>query len=196
MKAKDFLDQSRIELQEKSIHWSEPELLIKLQRSYNSLQFDLPFFMATKTLDIKKGISEYNLDDIVLKNIILRVDNQAYNYVEFEQFFIRVDEKQYTFNDKLLIINPTPNSNTTATFAYRYLKEIENINCHIELPLVYNEALRYLFMSKVHEKPTRNTKDRNLNKHYLALYQQELRELQTTKKKIRRKKITSNYQRV
>ena len=196
MKAKDFIDQTRIELQEKSIHWSEPELLIKLQRSYTSLQFDLPFFMATKTLDIKKGICEYNLDDVVLKNIAFSINAQPYNFVDFESFFVRADEKQYSFNDKVLMINQTPKLDTTATLAYRYLKQLENINCNIELPLIYHEALRYLFMSKIHEKPTRNTKDRNLNKHYLALYQQELRELKTTKKQIRRKKITSNYQKV
>ena len=152
--------------------------------------------MATKTLDIKKGIKEYNLDDVVLKDVSFSINLQPYDFVEFEQFFIRADEKQYSFNDKVLMINQIPTEDTTASIAYRYLKEIQNINCHIELPLIYHEALRYLFMSKIHEKPTRNTKDRNLNKHYLALYQQELRELQTQKKKIRRKKITSNYQRV
>jgi hypothetical protein len=126
MKASDFILQIRDDLQEKSQHWSKESLFIKLQRAYVSLQFDLPFFITNETLEIKEGKSEYNLHFTPLENIGLKINNVAFGYSKPESFYITIQERRYTFNERLLIINHIPVKDCNGSIVYKYQKELEN----------------------------------------------------------------------
>jgi hypothetical protein len=195
MKVSDFILQTRSDLQEKTEHWKEEELLIKLQRAYVSLQFDLPFFITSKTIAIKKGIDAYYLDLTPLKNVSLRVENIIYNFADIENFYSNSKNHTYTFSEERVLLNPIPLKDCSATLVLKYQKELGNLNCDIEIPTVYYKALRLLFLSEIHEKPTRNTKERVLSVHYIKLYEQEIHKLKT-EQKTRARNLTSNYQRI
>ncbi|MCX6075998.1 MAG: hypothetical protein NTW78_03835 [Campylobacterales bacterium] len=195
MKTSDFILQTRSDLQEKSEHWKDEELLIKLQRAYIALQFDLPYFITSRVIAIKEGIDAYYLDLTPLKNMALRVENIHYNFVDIENFYSNVKNKTYTFSEDKLLIHPLPTKDCSATLVLKYQKELANSNCDIEIPTVYFKALRLLFLSEIHEKPTRNTKERVLSVHYIKLYDAEKNKLKT-EQKMRAKNITSNYQRI
>lgn len=196
MLAKDFITQTRIELDEKaSEHWSNEELFIKLQRSYVSLQYDIPFFLSTETVDIKKGITEYYLTYTALKNVGMSIDGTPYTYSDIENFYLSDTPRRYTFDENRMLLYPAPLEDASAVVVYRHEKRLENENCHIELPAYQHKALRLLFMSEIHEKPTRNTKERNLSLHYLKLYEAEKVKLKV-EKKMRPRNITTNYQRI
>ncbi|MBE0498571.1 MAG: hypothetical protein IBX43_04940 [Campylobacterales bacterium] len=197
MKAVDFILQTRADLQEKSEHWRDEELLIKLQRCYVSLQFDLPFFITSKLLEIEKGITEYYLDMLPLKNISFKMKNDAspFTFASIENFYAMPKDRTYTFSGEKIIINTTLPVEGFATLVCRYQKEISTTNCEIELPANYHKALRLLFLSEIHEKPTRNTKERVLSTHYIKLYDKEIYKLKT-EQKTRPKNVTSNYQRI
>lgn len=195
MKAADFITQTRVELNEKTEFWSDEEMLIKLQRSYVSLQYDLPFFIAKESLVIEKDKDEYYLIYAPIKNVSLKIDDDRYEYSDAEFFYITDNKKRYTFDAEKLMLGFTPDKTMNAVIIYRYDKHLSNANCEIETPAIYNKALRLLFMSEIHEKPTRNTKERNLNIHYLKLYEAELKKLRI-EKKMRPKNIQSKYQRI
>lgn len=195
MKARDFILQTRSDLQEKSEHWKDEELLLKLQRAYVSLQFDLPCFITKQNIDIAEGKQSYYLDFVPLANIALTIDGRTFEYTTVENFYISAKENNYSFNGNLLLIGFMPKSAATAALVYKYSKELANENCEIEIPLIYHKALRLLFMSEIHEKPTRNTKERVLSVHYIKLYEQELMRLKV-QQKVRAKNITTNYQRI
>lgn len=195
MRASDFILQTRVELNEKTEFWNDEELLIKLQRSYLALQYDLPFFTAKESLVIEKDKDEYYLLYTPLKSIILKINAQVFDYADMDYFYVTEDTNRYTFEGNKLILGFTPSETMDATIVYRHEKYLENGNCHIETPSIYNKALRLLFMAEIHEKPTRNTKERNLNIHYLKLYDAELQNLKVNKK-MRPKNIQSNYQRI
>lgn len=195
MKASDFILQTRVELNEKTEFWNDEELLIKLQRSYLALQYDLPFFTAKESLVIEKDKDEYYLKYTPLKNVSLKIDGKTFNYTDADYFYIVDDESYYTFEADKLLLGFTPDKIMDAVIVYRHEKSLENANCNIETPSIYNKALRLLFMSEIHEKPTRNTKERNLNIHYLKLYDAELKNLRINKK-MRPRNIQSNYQRI
>jgi len=195
MRASDFILQARDDLQEKSEHWSEEGMLIKLQRAYIALQFDLPYFIVNQTLDIKEGKSEYYLTSTPLKNVMLKIAGEKFNYLDIENFYITSKKNQYTFNEDMLIINSIPVKDSAEKIVYKYQKVIETLNCEVELPVLYHKALRLLLMSEIHEKPLGNTKLRNLNTHYLKLYALEIKKLKT-EQNTRPRNITSNYQKV
>lgn len=195
MLASDFILETRADLQEKSEHWKDEELLIKLRRSYVSLQSDLPFFMFKETLNIKKGISEYHLTFKALQNITLKIDGMDYTYSDLENFYIRPLNNQYSFNESILLVNNTPTSDSTAEVVYKHEKKISTMNCFIEVPESHLNALGLLFLSKIHEKPTGNTKMRNLSTHYIKLYKTEILNIKKNKKTAPRG-VTSKYQRV
>lgn len=195
MTARDFILQTRSDLQEKSEHWKDEELLVKLQRAYVSLQFDLPCFMARQNIAIIEGKQDYYIDFTPIKNITLSIDSRSLDFTTLENFYAITNENSYTFDNNLLLLGFMPTAPLTATLVYKYAKELANENCEVEIPLIHYKALRLLFMSEIHEKPTRNTKERVLSVHYIKLYEQELMRLKI-QQKIRAKNITSNYQRI
>lgn len=195
MLASDFILQTRAELQEKKEFWSASELLIKLQRSYISLQFDLPYFISSEEVSIKEGKSECYLKHKALKDIHLLIDRIKYDYVDLENIFKPSFFKIYSFNEDKLITNQTFTKEAIVKIVYKYEKKIVNDKCEIEIPSNWFKALRLLFMSEIHEKPTRNTKERNLSEYYLKKYDTEIRKLKT-QQKARAKGLTSKYQRI
>lgn len=194
MIAADFITQVRPDLQEKSEHWSNEELLIKLQRSYIGIQSDLPFFIVKDPLVIKKGTKECYLQYVPIKNVSLKIGGtRKLDYVDSENFYISDKQNIYTFDHDRVLFNFTPMDDVSAEIVYKYAKELANKNCHIEIPIAHHEALRLLFMSKIHEKPTRNTKERNLSTHYLKLYEAEKDKIKIGQK-LRPKNNQTTYQ--
>jgi len=195
MRARDFILQTRTDLQEKSEHWRDEELLLKLQRAYISLQFDLPCFVARETLAITEGTTSYYLNFPPLKNISMVVDGVSLAFTTLENFYAQPCEKSYTFENQSLLLGFVPLVDTDGVVVYKHAKELANENCEVEIPITHHKALRLLFLSEIHEKPTRNSKERVLSLHYLKLYEQEMMRLKVLQP-IRAKNITSNYQRI
>lgn len=195
MKATDFILQTRVDLQEKSEHWRDEELLLKLQRAYVSLQFDLPYFIARESVAITEGVQSYYLGFTPLKNVTLSVDGQVLEFTTLENFYVRNSEAHYTFDNNMLILGFVPTKAMDGVVVYKHAKELANVNCEIEIPITHYKALRLLFLSEIHEKPTRNSKERVLSLHYLKLYEQEMMRLKVLQP-MRAKNITSNYQRI
>lgn len=194
MIAADFITQVRPDLQEKSEHWSNDELLIKLQRSYIGIQSDLPFFIIKEPLVIKKGTKECYLQYPPLKNVSLKMGGtRKLDYVDSENFYISDKQSIYTFDHDRVLFNLTATDDMSVEIVYKYAKALSNANCHIEIPAAHHEALRLLFMSKIHEKPTRNTKERNLSTHYLKLYEVEINKIKIAQK-MRPKNNQTTYQ--
>lgn len=195
MTARDFILQTRSDLQEKSEHWKDEELLIKLQRAYTSLQFDLPCFIARESIAIIEGVQSYYLKFTPLKNVTLNVDDRALEFTTLENFYALPNDKCYTFDNEMILLGFIPTSTMAGVVVYKYAKELANDNCEIEIPITHYKALRLLFLSEIHEKPTRNSKERVLSLHYLKLYEQEKNKLKVLQP-VRAKNITSNYQRI
>lgn len=195
MRAHDFIIQTRVELQEKSPHWSDEELFVKLQRSYIALQFALPFFIKKETFVIPKGTSEYYLSVKPEQNIGFSIDNIKYAYTDIGHFYVDAKEYTYTFDNDRVLFTPATSKDVDASVVYRYHEEIRTLNCEVAIPQSWYKALRLLFMSEIYEKPTRNTKERNLSSLYLKLYEYELQNLKKNQQ-VRPINITSNYQRI
>jgi hypothetical protein len=195
MRAHDFIIQTRVELQEKSQHWSDDELFVKLQRSYVALQFALPFFIKKETFVIPKGSSEQYLAYAPAQNIGFSIDSVSYKYKDIGHFYVDEESGSYTLDSDRLLFYPTADKDVNGIVVYRYHEEIKTLNCEVAIPKSWYKALRLLFMSEIHEKPTRNTKERNLSTHYLKLYEMELQNLKQNQQ-VRPVNITSNYQRI
>ncbi len=195
MKAGDFILLVREDLQEKSQHWTPESLLAKLKASYVALQFDLPYFVSRIEIDIKEGKQEYYLDYVALKNISLKVDGVALKYASPEYFYATSNKSLYTFEQNKLIINMVPIKDSVASLVCKFEKNIVNENCEIEIPHNWLKALRLHFLSEIHEKPTRNTKERVLSVHYIKLYEREIYKLKS-EQKTRPTGITSKFQRI
>jgi len=193
----DFLNQLENDIQDKSTnnnkHWSIESLLLKLQDAYIDMQFDLPFFIAIKDIEIKKGQNEYYIDNVFLKDIFLLIDNRKWRYTDIDNLYLDTNSYLYSYYDKKIMLNRVPQKDNFGKLSYKYEKKLSNINCHIELPNNFKKGLEYLTKAYVYEKPIRNTKERDLNKHYLNLYKAEVYKLQN-QKKIIAKNLTSKYQ--
>lgn len=197
MIAKDFILEASYELQEKSKakkFWEDPELFIKLQRAYRTIQTDLPCFIANEDIAIKEGIAIYNLKFTAIKGISFFINSKKYLEQEKENIFKKLsDEKLYNLEHKELIIYPTPKCDNDSTIAYFYQKELENENDYITTPIEFEEALRLLFLAYVFEKAPKDMTQRDLSIHYLKRYQ-------TAMELIKRKKTTKStsysYQRM
>jgi len=193
MVANDFISMIRADLQEKSEHWKPEELFVKLQRSYTSLQNDLPFFIANETLEIKKDTDIYYLKHEPVENISCFLDAKALTFSELENFYIKRDAERYSFDENKLLINRRTSKDGICEISYKYIQELESINCEISIPAKYLKALRYLHLSDVYEKPTRNSKERNLSAYYINLYDKELHNLKINKR-LRPTGVRSRYQ--
>lgn len=171
MVSADFLAQVRVKLSEKSEHWSPEELFAELQRAYKTLQLDLPFFIEMEVFSIEKGINDFKLKYRPIKSISMRTSTEEIPYVMNETFY-KQDGKGYTFLFDRLLIRGFDEA-IMGEIVYRYTKELKSDKCLIEIPYEQMEALRLLLMHYIHEKPVRNTKERDLSIHYLKLYQAE-----------------------
>ncbi len=195
MLVSDFILQTRAELQEKREFWKDPELLIKLQRAYVSLQFDMPYFMTSENIVIQEGKDMCYLKHKPLRGVLLRIQSQNYDFVDDENLYLETTKKVYSFVNTELLLPSVVRKKTKGFIRYKYEKTLKTDKCEIEIPLNWYKALRLLFMSEIHEKPTRNTKERNLSDYYLKRYSQEITRLRHHKT-ARAKNITANFQRI
>lgn len=194
MNAADFISQTRQELQEKSEFWGDPELLVKLQRSYISLQKSKPFFTAKESFVMESDKTEYTLLFQPLKNVSMKVGVQKYTFIDEDNFYINDNSKKYTFSDTSLIVEDIQ-VGEEIKIIYKALHILEDDSSAIGLPITYHKALRLLFMSEIHEKPTRNTKERNLSAYYLKLYNDELKEIKVNSA-VRPTQTKTQFQRI
>ena len=192
MKAKQLITEIKADLQDKSNQWSTELLLVKLQRAYISLQNDLPYFIASEAIAITEGTQAYRLKNRPIANISFTIDDIAQSFMSREFFYKKSPQNGYTFEGRELLLSHVPTSDSDGFVVYKYEKELENENCEIELPSEYFEALRLLCMKHIHEKPTRNTKERNLSTYYLNLYKEEVKDLKLSSN-IRPINVRSNY---
>ncbi len=197
MKASDFLILLRAELQEKSEFHTDPELFAKLQRAYGSLQNDVPYFIHKEHLFIEQGISEYHLEFTPVKNATCHIDGVEIPFSGMERIFGHSESgaQAYGFMGDALYLKNAPLKECMGDVTYWHARKLETMQCNVELPHTYTEALRLLALSYIYEKPTLNSKQRDLSTHYLRLYMQALRGL-VFDKKLRPKNITSKYQRI
>jgi hypothetical protein len=197
MKASDFILQAQSELNEKREGWSDEELLVKLQRSYVSLQVDLPFFIVKETLAIQKDKSDYTLLHRPIKNVSCLVGDDTFEFVDIENFYRHDSTGKYTFDNTttMMLGGDAPIKDMAGEVVYRYLKTLVDANSEVEVPHSYYKALRLLFLSDIHEKPIASVDYRDMSVHYLKLYQAELQRLKHDVS-IRPRNIKSNYQRV
>jgi hypothetical protein len=149
--------------------------------------------MHREELNIKKGIDSYHLLYEPVKNIKLTIDTLEVPYKELDNLYVKDNTKAYSLQHQELLLGFAPEVDAKAQIIYKHFKVLRDEKCFIELPQKHLEALRLLFMSKIHEKPTRNTKERNLSVHYLNLYERELKSLRIDKK-TRAKNIRTKYQ--
>ncbi len=190
----DFILKVKDDLQEKSEQWSVESLLLKLQEAYIDMQFDLPYFIARETLAIQEGKSEYDISRNFLRGVAFSLDGYSYKYTDMENIYLKdPTQKFYSYHSKRIILNQTPRKDTVANIVYKYEKELTDQNCYIEFPTNWHKTLRFLFMSKIHEKPTRNTKERDLSVHYLKLYERSVSQLKKDQK-AREVGVTSSFQ--
>lgn len=191
----DFILQTRKDLQEKKEFWNNAELLIKLRRAYISLQSDLPYFITSENVVIKEGKDVCYLTKKPLRDILLSVDNQSYAYIDDENLYKDPSNHVYSFSEKSVLFPAVFTKEVKGFIRYKYEKEILTDKCEIEIPLNWHNALRLLFMAEVHEKPTRNTKERNLSEYYLKKYKEEIFKLKHIKTATV-KNVTSHFQKV
>ena len=181
-------------MQEKSEHWTKESLFLKLQDAYIDLQFDLPYFVTIEEVVIQEGKSETYLANKFLKDISLVIDGISWEYTEIDNLFISAGcQNVYSYHSGVLMLNKVLFKETTAKIVYKYEKSLKNDKCYIETPSNWKKALEYLLKAYVYEKPTRNTKERDVNKHYLNLYAREVQKLKL-QQKARPKNLTSKYQ--
>lgn len=193
MVVSDFILQTRDDLQEKKEQWSDESLLLKLKRAYVDMQFDLPFFIATQKLDIKKEQTEYYIENTFLKDISMQIEGRRYRYTDMENLYTSENPHTYSYHAGALHLAKEPVIDGEGKVAYKYEKNIKTDKCHIEIPANYMKALEYIFKAYIYEKPKGNSKERNLNKHYLALYQGKIKEL-SNRQKARAKNVQYQYQ--
>lgn len=194
MKASDLITHVKAELNEKREGWTAEDLLVKLQRSYVTLQNDLPFFIAKETLAIIKDKTDYTLLHIPLKNVSFKMDTLEFEYQTLENFYQDGSNRNYSFDGAKLILT-APDKALSSEVIYRYGKVLVDATSEIELPATYDRALRLLLLSDIHEKPIMSVDYRDMSIHYIKLYEAEIRKLKTSMQ-LRPRNIKSNYQRI
>jgi hypothetical protein len=191
----DYILQVKEELQEKNEQWSLESLFVKLKAAYRTLQSSLPYFLAKESIEFKEGKSEYFLNNVFLKDVLFQTeDGKRYKFSEIENLFINTSNLlAYSYHDGKLLLNKPVEKDGLAEIRYKYRKNLETMNCAISLPENYIDALTFIFKHKIHEKPTRNTKERDLSKYYLSLYNAEVEKIRK-EQKIAPRNLTSKYQ--
>lgn len=177
MYARDFIIQVRSDLQEKSQHWKDEELFVKLQRAYVELQYKLPFFIVNETLSIEEGKTAYRLSSRPIKNVSLKIDNTKVDYSDNDYFYAHTPLAGYTFDNRDLLLGFEPTKACDGVIYYKTTKTLDTMNCVLEIPSEQHVALEKLFKSKIYEKPVLNSKERNLSAYYLGLYNKAVDDL-------------------
>jgi len=196
MIARDFIEESKLLLLQKGVNIdaSDRELFIYLQSVYITLQKDAPQFSKKISFDIKPLVQEYNAGYEIIDGINLSIGGEKFVKTTQDMFYTLDDESMqyYTISHNDIIINTIPQKESIATFSFYYAKRLVDVESVLAIPIIFEESLRLLFLSRCCEKiPTRN--DRNLSIHYLKRYNTEVESAKKVNKK-RYKNITSTHQ--
>lgn len=180
MTPEEFINAKRVELGEKSEHWSGEELFSKLQSAYVEMQLDVPFAVASETIAMTKGTRTYPLLYEPIKNISMKINDTPVMCVSIDTLY-GCNFDAYAFNGKLMEVSF--DSDNDAVLVYRYSKEILTLNDVIDIPVTHMNALVMLWKSKVYEKPKLNTKERDMSIHYMKLYESAVQKIRFSSNK-------------
>ena len=172
------------------------ELFTYLKRAYTHIQKDKTFF--TKTIDITtiNDQMQYVLEEKTKDVLHLFINTKEYEKKRIDEFYEQYPFQNcnmFAFDNGSLYISPKPANNLKITIFYEVIKEFEkdtNDEDTFTIPVLFKEALRYLFLAKVHEETPRK-EFVDLSIHYLKLYKQEMMEAMKSSKVKYRNQRTS-----
>ena len=179
---------------------SNDDLNTYLKRAYRHIQKDKTFF--TKTIDILtiEDQMAYELEANTKDVLHLFKNTVEYEKKRVDEFYEQYSFQNcnmFSFDNGTLFISPKPSANQTITIFYEVVKEFEldaDDNETFTIPVLFEEAFRYLFLAKVHEETPRK-EFVDLSIHYLKLYKQEMMEaMKATKVKYRN--LQSNFKKI
>lgn len=194
----DFINENKnlIKKQNGNTNISDPDLITYLKRAYTHIQKDKTLY--TKTIDITtiNNQMQYSLEDEAKDILHLFINTKEYEKKRIDEFYEQYPFQicnMFAFENGSLFISPIPANNQRITIFYEVIKEFgkdENDKDTFSIPVLFKEALRYLFLAKVHEETPRK-EFVDLSIHYLKLYKQEMMEaMKSAKVKYRNQQTT------
>lgn len=178
----------------------DEDLNTYLKRAYRHIQKDKTFF--TKSIDILTIENQlaYELEANTKDVLHLFKNTVKYEKKRIDEFYEQYSFQNcnmFSFDNGILFISPKPATDETITIFYEVVKGFEldvDSNETFTIPILFEEALRYLFLAKVHEETPRK-EFVDLSIHYLKLYKQEIDETKkATKGKYRN--LQSNFKKI
>lgn len=198
----DFIKENKnlIKKQNGNTLISDDDLYTYLKRAYRHIQKDKTFF--TKTIDISTIENQiaYELEANTKDVLHLFKNTVEYEKKRIDEFYEQYSFQNcnmFSFDNGILFISPKPADGETITIFYEVVKEFEkdaDDKDTFTIPVLFEEAFRYLFLAKVHEETPRK-EFVDLSIHYLKLYKQEMMEaMKATKVKYRN--LQSNFKKI
>lgn len=195
----DFIDENKnlIQKQNGKTNIHDNELITYLKRAYKHIQKDKTFF--TKTIDITtiENQTQYVLEENTKDILHLFINTEEYEKKRVDEFYELYpfqNCKIFAYDNATLFISPKPAANLTITIFYEVIKQFEkdsNDKDTFVIPVLFEEAFRYLFLAKVHEEtPRREFVDLSL--HYIKLYKQEMFEAMKSSK-VKYRNLQTNF---
>ncbi|MDK2062788.1 hypothetical protein PT520_09690 [Aliarcobacter butzleri] len=198
----DFINENKslIKKQNGNTNISDPDLITYLKRAYTHIQKDKTFF--TKTIDITtiNNQMQYSLEDEAKDILHLFINTKEYEKKRIDEFYEQYPFQNcnmFAFENGSLFISPIPANNQRITIFYEVIKEFEkdeNDKDTFSIPVLFKEAFRYLFLSKVHEETPRK-EFVDLSIHYLKLYEKEMAEAKKSTK-VKYRNLQSNFKKI
>lgn len=198
----DFINENKnlIKKQNGNTNISDSELITYLKRAYTHIQKDKTFF--TKTIDITtiNNQMQYSLEDEAKDILHLFINTKEYEKKRIDEFYEQYPFQNcnmFAFENGSLFISPIPANNQRITIFYEVIKEFEkdeNDKDTFSIPVLFKEAFRYLFLSKVHEETPRK-EFVDLSIHYLKLYEKEMAEAKKSTK-VKYRNLQSNFKKI
>jgi hypothetical protein len=195
----DFIEENKnlIRKQNGNTIIGDEALVTYFKRAYMHLQKDKTLFTSKINVTTIADTETYELDENCKDVLYLYIGTKEYEKKRIDEFWEEYPFQSsaiFAFDNNTLYISPKPAEGLTITVFCELIKEVET-NSESDLaftvPILYKEALRYLFLAKVHEEtPSKEFGD--LAMHYAGLYKQELLEaIKSTKVKYRN--LQSDY---
>ena len=198
----DFINENKslIKKQNGNTHISDENLITYLKRAYTHIQKDKTFF--TKTIDIttENEQMQYVLEEETKDILHLFINTKEYEKKRIDEFYEQYPFQNcnmFAFDNGSLYISPKPANDLKITIFYEVIKEFEkdeNDKDTFTIPVLFEEAFRYLFLSKVHEETPRK-EFVDLSLHYLKLYEKEMAEAKKSTK-VKYRNLQTNFKKI
>ena len=198
----DFINENKslIKKQNGNTHIADEDLITYLKRAYTHIQKDKTFF--TKTIDITtiNDQMQYVLEEKTKDVLHLFINTKEYEKKRIDEFYEQYPFQNcnmFAFDNGSLYISPKPANDLKITIFYEVIKEFEkdeNNKDTFTIPVLFEEAFRYLFLSKVHEETPRK-EFVDLSLHYLKLYEKEMAEAKKSTK-VKYRNLQSNFKKI